>query len=165
MRRIANIVQFTIGFFLGILILAGGTTAAAYVFFAKMTANPPKPTFTEEKKENAVTAQEARSTEPSQPQQPTVAESPSPESSAQEAQEEQQEALPPGAYKARVTWSEGLSLRSDPSREAERVGGVGYNAELIVLQESIDKQWQKVRLSNGSQEGWVKAGNLEKIEE
>ncbi|AFY76470.1 MAG: SH3 domain-containing protein [Hydrococcus sp. C42_A2020_068] len=155
MRHIANIFQFLIGFFLGILILAGGTTAAAYVFFTKMSANPPKPIFAEEKHEN---------TAATQPQQPTVAESSSPDSSDdRQVQEGQQDELPPGAYKARVTWSEGLSLRSEPGREAERVGGVGYNAELIVLQDSIDKQWQKVRLSDGTQEGWVKAGNVEKI--
>ncbi|OKH18999.1 peptide-binding protein [Hydrococcus rivularis NIES-593] len=156
MRRIANIFQFLIGFFLGILVLAGGTTAAAYVFFTKMSANPPKPIFAEEKQEN---------TAATQPQQPTVAESSSPDSSDRQVQEDQQDELPAGAYKARVTWSEGLSLRSEPSREAKRVGGVDYNAELIVLQDSIDKQWQKVRLLDGTQEGWVKAGNVEKIAE
>lgn len=50
MKRISNLVQFIIGFILGLAILAGGTAAVAYVFFAKMNANPPKPTFAEEKK-------------------------------------------------------------------------------------------------------------------
>lgn len=155
MKRLSHIFQFIIGFFLGILILAGGTAALAYVFFTKMSANPPKPVFADEKKEQT-TAQNNKSTTATQSKpasQETV------ESTAQE-----EENLPPGAYKARVTWSDGLSIRSEPSREAERIGGVEYNSELVVLQESEDKQWQKVRVSGGSLEGWIKSGNVEKLE-
>ncbi|MCU0532848.1 MAG: SH3 domain-containing protein [Hydrococcus sp. Prado102] len=153
MKRVSNIVQFIIGFILGLAILAGGTAAVAYVFFAKMNANPPKPMFAEEKKEETPkTAQK-----PSTPQAtPVAAASPEPEKPP--------ENLPPGAYKARVTWAEGLSVRTEPGREAERIAGVDYNQELIVLQESEDKQWQKIRLAEGTLEGWIKAGNVEKVE-
>jgi predicted S18 family serine protease len=154
-KRLSHIFQFIIGFFLGIIILAGGTAAVAYVFFTKMTANPPKPVFAEEQKEQT-TAQNNESTAATQskPEPQETAESP--------AQEEKN--LPPGAYKARVTWSDGLSIRSEPSREAERIGGVEYNSELVVLEESEDKQWQKVRVSGGTLEGWIKSGNVEKLE-
>jgi hypothetical protein len=157
-KRLSSIFQFIVGFLLGLLILAGGTTALAYVFFSKMTANPPKPVFAEEEKENPT----AKTPTPqASPDQKAVAEAPETESESAT----QEEVLPPGAYRAKVTWSEGLSIRSEPSREAERIGGVGYNGELIVLQESQDKQWQKVRLSEGTLEGWIKTGNVEKIEE
>jgi hypothetical protein len=73
------------------------------------------------------------------------------------------EDLPAGAYQAKVTWSTGLSLRSEPSTDAERIGGVDYNAELIILSTSNDNQWQKVRVPSSGQEGWVKSGNVEKI--
>lgn len=156
MKHLSNIFQFSIGFVLGLAILAGGTAALAYVFFAKMTANPPKPIFTEEKQEKNANKEV---TPPA-----ATAEAPAPESSP-EAQKEPEENLPTGAYKARVTWSDGLSIRSNPDREAERIGGVGYNSEIIILEESNDKQWQKVRLSSGSLEGWIKSGNVEKVEQ
>jgi len=75
---------------------------------------------------------------------------------------EPEQAVPKGAYKGTVTWSSGLSLRSDPNSSAGRVGGVDYNSELIILETSKDGQWQKVRVANGTQEGWVKAGNVKK---
>jgi hypothetical protein len=149
-KRLSSIIQFIIGFFLGIAILAGGTTAFAYVFFTKMSTNPPKPTFSEEKSTKTTTTPENQAAASSEPQ--------------EQAATTQEENLPPGAYKARVSWSDGLSLRSEPSREAERIGGIAYNAEIVVLEESEDKQWQKVRLSGGTQEGWIKAGNIEKVE-
>ncbi|MDB9530752.1 SH3 domain-containing protein, partial [Nodularia spumigena CS-1038] len=71
--------------------------------------------------------------------------------------------LPPGAYRGRVTWPEGLSVRVEPSMDAERIAGVGVNEELIVLEESQDKNWQKIR-TQGEQEGWIKIGNTERLE-
>ncbi len=47
--------------------------------------------------------------------------------------------LEPGAYQARVTWSQGLSLRSEPNGDAERVGSAAYNQQIVVLGESADK--------------------------
>ncbi|MHC5832697.1 MAG: SH3 domain-containing protein, partial [Nostoc sp.] len=35
--------------------------------------------------------------------------------------------LPSGAYRGRVSWREGLSLRSQPNQGAEKIGGVGFN--------------------------------------
>jgi hypothetical protein len=70
--------------------------------------------------------------------------------------------LEPGAYKARVIWQQGLSLRAEPSYDAERIGGLDYNQQIVVLEESADKSWQKVRLADGEQEGWIKSGNTER---
>lgn len=73
------------------------------------------------------------------------------------------EELEPGAYKARVTWSDGLILRDGPALEANQIGGVAYEQEIVVLKESDDKRWQNIRLPGSAQEGWVKAGNIERV--
>ncbi len=153
-NRLSSFVQFTIGFFIGVLILLAGATALAYVIFARMAANPPKPIFTEEQPAPAkIAAKPAATTgEKATPEKPKPAASPT-----------TAEALPTGAYKARVTWSSGLSVRSEPSAEASRLAGVDYNTEVVILGQSPDGKWQKIRLS-GSQEGWIKAGNVAKIE-
>jgi hypothetical protein len=88
-----------------------------------------------------------------------------PEAKQEEEAEEKKPELPSGAYKAKVTWSSGLSLRSEPNVSSDRVGGVDYNSELIILSTSSDGQWQKVRVANGTQEGWIKAGNVKKSSE
>ena len=56
-----------------------------------------------------------------------------------------------------------MSLRAEPSLEAERTGSLDYNQEVVVLQQSKDEKWQKVRLEDGETEGWVKAGNTERL--
>jgi len=70
--------------------------------------------------------------------------------------------LPPGTYEARVTWPEGLILRDRPSYNSLRIGGIGYHERVLVLGESSDKVWQRVRVSDSFQEGWVKGGNTER---
>ncbi|CCQ61355.1 hypothetical protein CWATWH0401_2419 [Crocosphaera watsonii WH 0401] len=49
MNRLSGVFQFLLGFFLGIFLLVGGTASLAYVVFSRMSANPEKPTFAEEK--------------------------------------------------------------------------------------------------------------------
>jgi hypothetical protein len=34
----------------------------------------------------------------------------------------------------------------------------------VVLEESPDKEWQRIRVEDGNREGWVKGGNTEKVE-
>ena len=166
--------QFILGFILGVAILAVGATGLAFLFFGRMASSPPKPVFSEEKQEEKKVAENKESStsdqQPSDQAEKAGEESEEKESAKVEEEKEEQleekeEELPPGAYKARVTWSQGLSLRAEPTLEAERIGGVGYNSELIILQDSSDRKWQKVRIANSAQEGWVKAGNVKKVEE
>ncbi|MBC6476585.1 MAG: SH3 domain-containing protein [Hormoscilla sp. GM7CHS1pb] len=74
----------------------------------------------------------------------------------------QDSGLPPVTYEARVTWPEGLILRDRPSYNSLRIGGIGYHERVLVLGESSDKVWQRVRVSDSFQEGWVKGGNTER---
>ncbi|MBW4670915.1 MAG: SH3 domain-containing protein [Cyanomargarita calcarea GSE-NOS-MK-12-04C] len=158
----ANILKFILGFILAIAVLVGGGVAVGLYFMNRATIVPNKPIFANDEPAVKVSA----------PKTPTPSSSPSPTSKAEpEATPsatptpENTDKLPPGAYKARVTWSKGLSLRKDPTQDAERIGGIGFNADIIILEESQDKTWQKVRSVSGDQEGWVKAGNTKPVDE
>jgi hypothetical protein len=172
MKRFSGLLQFILGFFLGIAILVGLTSALGYLMFSRLAATPNKPVFSEENKSKpkATTpdkkASEKSATKPEASPSPKVTTtSPSPEvSPSPSPSPKAKEDLPPGAYKAKVTWSGGLSLRSNPSKDSERVSGVDYDDELIVLETSADGVWAKVRSVEGEQEGWVKVGNLKKTE-
>lgn len=165
--KLKSVFQFIIGFFLGIFLLAGGVAGAGYLFWMTMASNPPKPVFSEENPEKSPIAQKSPSPKPSVIPKPIDEASEAkenPETPSPEPSPEEEEKLPAGAYKARVNWSGGLSLRAEPSTEATRVGGVEYNTNVIILEKSADGKWQKVRLAGGEQEGWIKAGNVEKEE-
>ncbi|MGK7942604.1 MAG: SH3 domain-containing protein [Crocosphaera sp.] len=161
MNRLSGVFQFLLGFFLGIILLVGGTASLAYVVFSRMSANPERPTFAEEKppEETAKTETDATA------KQKTSSQSVEEVAVRETVTEKEKEDLPNGAYRAKVTWSTGLSLRSQPDSGAERIGGVEYNSELIVLKTSADGDWQQVRLPGSQQKGWVKAGNVAKVEQ
>ncbi len=148
MALILNTFKFLIGFVLAIALLAAGGFAASRYLITKMTSPPPKPIFANDKP-----TQIAQKPSPS----PTPAASPKPTPSPTPT-------LPPGAYEARVTWPDGLILRDGPGADAGSIGGIAYNVKVTVLEESSDQAWQKVRVGDGSQEGWIKAGNLDRID-
>lgn len=153
--KLSSLFQFTIGFIIGVSLLAGGAAGAAYLYFVRTTFTPPKPTFSEAE---AVQQSPIVAPAPAKEEEETAAASDNENEAPTETVKEE---LPPGAYRARVTWPEGLSLRAEPTLEAERTGGIGYNWEILVLEVSSDNQWQKVRIPSSGQEGWVKAGNVE----
>jgi cytoskeletal protein RodZ len=174
MKRFSGLLQFILGFFLGITILVGLTSALGYLMFSRLAATPNKPVFSEENKSKVkATTPDKKASDKSaakpevSPSPKAATESPSPEvspSPSPSPSPEAKEDLPKGAYKAKVTWSGGLSLRSNPSKESERVSGVDYDQELIILETSADGVWAKVRSVDGGQEGWVKVGNFKKTE-
>lgn len=149
--------QFVLGFLIGIVLLAAGIAGSTYVYLSSMAFTPPRPVFSEETE-----SEEAKTVKTNQPSaQPTEASA----ETQPEAETEPEEELPSGAYRARVTWSEGLSIRAEPELDAERIGGVEYNREVIILKDSSDGNWQQLRIPGSEQEGWVKAGNVEKLTE
>jgi len=156
--------QFILGFILGLILFSAGIAGGAYWFLTKAAVNPSKPVFEEEK--TTATKTNSNSTSQNSATVNSASSDDTSSNSVANAQlEEQQEQLPDGAYLARVTWNTGLSLRANPSIDAERIGGVGYNWEIIILSVSEDQNWQKVRIPSSGQEGWVKSGNVEKIED
>ena len=50
MKRFSGLLQFILGFFLGITILVGLTSALGYLMFSRLAATPNKPVFSEENK-------------------------------------------------------------------------------------------------------------------
>ena len=159
----SNVLKYVLGFFLAIVVLIGGGVAMALYFMNRTAIPPTKPIFANDSAQvkaqapktpgasPAITPTEVEANPKPNPTPTLAAESPKP--------------LPAGSYNARVTWSQGLSLRAEPKSDAERLGGVGFNQKIIVLSESEDKVWQKIRLDGSDQEGWVKKGNTQPLDE
>ncbi|MEH2382814.1 MAG: SH3 domain-containing protein [Nostoc sp.] len=164
---LSGFTKFILGFLLAIAVLIGGGVAVALYFMNRTGIAPAKPVFSNDSP--SVKAQAPKGTEPGGGK-PTLKPGTQAQSSPSSAPTESPKAtpspkpLPSGAYRGRVSWAQGLSLRSQPNQEAERIGGVGFNQKIIVLEESEDKSWQKIRLEGSEQEGWVKAGNTEKVD-
>lgn len=148
-----EIFKFLVGFFLAIFLLAGASVAAALYFAATLTATPEKPTFPNDRPASQTVSNKGKSSTASIPSL-TSSPSPTPE-----------EKLEPGTYRAIVTQPIGLILRDSPNRDGNRIGGIAYKDKVVVLEDSADKQWQRVRSQDGERrEGWVKGGNTERVE-
>jgi uncharacterized protein YgiM (DUF1202 family) len=149
----SGFMKVILGILSAIALLSGGGLIAARVVAARFTAPPPKPSFPNDNKPISTkpvarTTPTAEKTTPPETEKPTEASTPKP--------------LPAGAFQARVTQDIGLIVRDSPSVEGTQVGGIDFNAQVTVLEESADGEWQKIRLSN-EREGWVRAGNVEKV--
>jgi hypothetical protein len=153
---LSGIFKFLIGFFVGIFFLAICGVGAAYYFWTRLSITPQKPIFAEERLKKSPTVKKASLSQASKPK---ASSQPAPTPSKPSVKE-----LPPGAYKARVTWPEGLSLRDAPTLNSNRIGGVAANQQVFVLKLSDDGKWQQVRVVEDNQEGWIKTGNTEKSE-
>ncbi|BAZ48102.1 hypothetical protein NIES4103_07070 [Nostoc sp. NIES-4103] len=160
---LSGLLKFILGFFLAIAVLIGSGVAVGLYFMNRTAIPPAKPIFANDHpslQNKPPKATDTETKDSSSKAEPTTTPSATPSDSPTDSA-----SLPPGAYRGRVTWSQGLSLRAEPSQDAERVGGVGVNEKIIVLEESQDKGWQKIRVENSKQEGWVKIGNTERVEQ
>jgi hypothetical protein len=151
MRSIYSIFKFLVGFLLAIVLMAGASVAAALYFAAKLTALPERPVFPNDKTAQIAGAKPTATAKAS-PVSDSSSDTPSPKP------------LEPGTYRALITQPIGLILRDSANRDANRIGGVGYKEKVVVLEDSPDKEWQRIRVEDGSRDGWVKGGNTEKIE-
>jgi Bacterial SH3 domain len=164
LKRFSATVQFILGFLLGIGAIAGISGAIIFAYYAKMSVLPKKPVFPE------VTPPPETASAPTEDSiEPLESTTSTPEEESANSVEDSEldlaEELPPNAYRAVVTWPEGLSLRAEPESDAERIGGVENKATIIILEDSPDGKWQKVRLPGNDQVGWIKGGNTEKLPE
>lgn len=155
----SDLVKVLSGVLLAIALMVGGCFLAAQYVIGQFTAPPPKPTFPNDNpstpaKAQAIPSAKSVATQPSP--KPSVSASPSPSPTPSPT---------PSAtgYRARITIAQGLNLRESPSRDAARIGGVIGNARVTVLEESPDREWQRIRLEDSGREGWVKAGYAERI--
>ncbi len=156
---ISQMFQFILGFLIGVALIAGSAVGAAYYYFTKVSSSvPEKPVYPEESATATVE-------QPAEDSQLDIESLSNAETQPEPVTEPVTESIPANAYYANVTWSEGLSLRAEPSIDADRIGGVGYNARILILEDSADKLWQKIRIPGSEQEGWVKAGNIKRVSE
>jgi len=144
--KLSSIVKLLLGTILGISILLGASAAVGYYFLTRLTQTPPKPIF----------ANDIEATNPPAKVTKTSTKSGSAAGNSTSSK--------PSGYRARVVFPDGLLLRDSPSVNANQIGDVAHNEEVIVLAESSDQLWQRVRLETEDVEGWVKAGYIERIE-
>lgn len=154
MRWTSGLVKLFLGFIIAIVLLISGSVALALIFINRASSPPPKPIFANDSSavKKAANISKPKTSAPVASKKPVSTSKPSPSP------------LASGNYPARVTWNQGLSLRAEPSLEAERIDSLDYNQKIVVLEQSKDEKWQKVRLEDSELEGWVKAGNTERVD-
>ncbi|MEL6380915.1 MAG: SH3 domain-containing protein [Cyanobacteria bacterium J06626_18] len=135
-----------------VLHLLTGVATARY-FMAKLSVLPPKPVFNND----AIATQTGTDEAPAEAATAAVPEM-QPEAPPPEEVEN-----PPGSYEAVVVQPIGLVMRGGPGLEFEQMGGVDYNEKVLVLKASEDGRWLNVRIPDSGLDGWVKAGNTERI--
>lgn len=155
----SNLLKLILGLLMAIAILIGSGMTVAFYFINRNLIPPPKPIFVNDRPSVPEPAPEINQVTDVSDNNEDV----NPETPEKTPEKTPEETLPEGAYRGRVTWAEGLSVRSEPSLDAPRVAGVGANEELIILAESEDKKWQKIR-TQSQQEGWVRIGNTQRID-
>lgn len=146
-----------LGFALALVMFSLAGVATARYFMAKLSVLPPKPVFNNDSITAAATATETPPTTDAAPEEitTTTATEPAPEPVER----------PPGSYEAVVVQPIGLIVRAGPGLEHPQMGGIDYNEEILVLETSEDERWINVRVTASGQEGWVKAGNTQRLGE
>ncbi|WP_016948882.1 SH3 domain-containing protein [Anabaena sp. PCC 7108] len=153
---LSGLLKLILGFVLAIAVLLGSGMTVALYFVNRTSVHPEKPKFAND------------NPKPDKPKvtpvKTTSTPKPTPKTEASPTPSESPDSLPPGAYRGIVTWPQGLRLRTEPKQDAGRDGSAGFNQKIIVLEESSDKVWQKIRVEGSGQEGWVKAANTKRSE-
>ncbi|MEY2984459.1 MAG: hypothetical protein RLZZ568_1076 [Cyanobacteriota bacterium] len=157
MKRLSGLLQFVIGFVLGVGLFVGGISLAGYFIFNRFAVNPDKPVFPEEQPQPVEPV--AQETDPEEDASPSEANADATSPTA-EATPTPQAELPPGAYNARVSWNGSLIVRSEPSKQSDTVTSIRYQDPVIVLKN--EGEWSQIKVGD-SDIGWVRSGNLEKL--
>ncbi|MBO1065938.1 MULTISPECIES: SH3 domain-containing protein [Nostocales] len=154
---LTNLLKVILGFVLAIAVLLGTGLTVALYFVNRTAVTPPKPMYPNDNPSFQAKKPKAIAKSP-----PKKLATPNPTSSPTPTPTESPKPLPPDAYEGTVTWADGLSMRSEPDTNSSTTGGVGGNKKVIILEESADKKWQKIRIPDTDKEGWVKAGNIQR---
>jgi cytoskeletal protein RodZ len=143
------------------LITVGSYFGFQYVL-TQFTALPPKPTFPNDKPSPVAekTSPIPNATTPPTPQadvtaSPTPTPNPTPTTEPSPTED---------TYQARIKLDNGLNVRESPNADAGRVGGVDFDQVVTVLEESQDKEWQRIRVETTGVEGWIKAGYVDRLD-
>lgn len=144
--------KLVLGVTVALLLLSLAGVATARYFMARLSVLPPRPTF---ENDAPPPAQSSPSNAAVPKSTPAAAPAPTPSPTPTPS-------LEAGDYEAVVVQPIGLVLREGPGTTFAQLGGIDYNDKIIVLEDSPDKQWTKVRVVDSGQEGWIKAGNTRK---
>jgi uncharacterized protein YgiM (DUF1202 family) len=145
-----NAIKFILGVIIGIAAIGAIVGAGGYYFFTtNLSVQPKRPQFAEEIKPKP-------KPKPIATPKPTESEQPDPK------KEKEEKELPVGAYGATVIWEQGVSLRQEATDSSVKVGGVAFKEKVTVMQENTEKTWVQIRNSDGTLEGWLKSGNVER---
>ncbi|URR35053.1 SH3 domain-containing protein [Thermosynechococcus sp. HN-54] len=139
MKPVLRVLQWLLGTFLGLGLIALVAAAIITPLVFNLLWTPPRPDV------EAQNSPPPPSPEPSAPSTPPT---PSPEPTPTPSPE----IKPQG----RVIYGDGLRLRDRPSREANALGSVAFDEVVTILERSEDREWLKVRTKNHL-EGWVLA--------
>jgi len=160
-KFLSGLVKLFLGVVLAIALMGLGGIAATRYFMARLTLLPSRPVF-----ENDEPSPEAEP-EVATPEPQNASETQTPPTPIPEPVEEEftltESEIEAGAYKAQVVQPIGLILRAGPGRDYPQVGGVEYDEEVIVLNESPDQGWLQVRLPSLGIEGWIINGNTQQV--
>lgn len=157
------------GLLLAAALLAIGSYFAVNYAYNQLTQLPPKPTFPNDNpnfiKKNKSKSTGKNITLPQKDDEKPDNEKPGDKQSGKDKPKEKEEPklkpLPAGAFEGRVTYPQGLVLRSSAAQDSGTIGGLEFNETLTVVETSLDGEWQKVRTSK-DKEGWVRGGNIQK---
>ena len=153
------------GLLLAAALLAVGSYFAVNYAYNQFTQLPPKPTFPNDNP-NFIKKNKAQSTGKNITLPQKEGEKPNDEKQGSKDKPKEQEEpklkpLPVGAFEGRVSYPQGLVLRSSAAQDSGTIGGLEFNETLTVVETSPDGEWQKVRTSK-EKEGWVRGGNIQK---
>ena len=153
--RLSGCFRVLLGIVIAAALIASGLYAIARFYQDKYGIIPTKPIY-EEEQGVAFTPMQTRAPQPPKAEGSGNAETASTPAAAPTAPA-------PAGDLARVTWPEGLLVRSSASMDGEQVGGIEFKREVYILETTADQAWDKIKVANGDLEGWVKGGNLETI--
>jgi cytoskeletal protein RodZ len=174
-RFLVGLSKVTLGILLSFVIMSLAGVAVARYFITRLAELPERPTFDNDvagakpaapgaanaQEPPAKTQPEKANTDKSQADQTDAAKSEKTDAQKTEAEKTETVELPAGSYQATVVQPIGLIVRSGPGTDFQDIGGVEYEDNLVVLEET--QGWVKVRTSSG-QEGWVKSGNTQRVQ-
>ena len=152
------------GLLLAAVLLAIGSYFAVNYAYNQLMQLPPKPTFPNDNP-NFIKKNKSKSTGKNITLPQKDDEKPGDKQNGKDKPKEKEEPklkpLPAGAFEGRVTYPQGLVLRSSAAQDSGTIGGLEFNETLTVVETPLDGEWQKVRTSK-DKEGWVRGGNIQK---
>jgi uncharacterized protein YgiM (DUF1202 family) len=67
-------------------------------------------------------------------------------------------------YLALVVYDQDLILRDKPDSKGKVVDKLRFDDTVTVIGESDNKQWQQIRFESKGVEGWIRAGNVKRVQ-